>query len=91
MVWVLGIGGVTRTATEATAEMAGPLAVAMGAPMLQPLADTLRTLGSLREQLSLKTQDCVVTQVCDSHCPRYDVPRQTRNGHGPTCPFHEST
>ena len=61
-----------------TEEMAGPLAVAVGAPLLQPVADTLRTLGAIREQLSLKTADCVATQVGLYRIGKWPIKRHLR-------------
>jgi hypothetical protein len=43
--------------------MAAPMAASVGAPLLAPIADTLRAVGGLREALGRRVNECLVRRL----------------------------
>ena len=55
--------GTVAASTAEEEEMAAPMAAAIGAPLLHPIADALRAVGMLRESLGRRVTDRLVRNV----------------------------
>lgn len=55
--------GTVAASTAEEEEMAAPMAAAIGAPLLHPIADALRAVGMLRESLGRRVTDKLVRNV----------------------------
>ena len=55
--------GTVAASTTADEEMAGPMAAAVGAQLLSPVADALREIGTLRNSLGRRVDECLVGRI----------------------------
>ena len=55
--------GTVATSNPEEDEMAAPMAAAIGAPLLTPVADALRAVGSARDALGRRVDQCLVSRL----------------------------